>query len=414
LAASCLGGRAGSVFFAFPKSRTKPVSEIELKYGLNPHQAHARVLSEREPPPLSVVSGRPSYINVLDGLRGWQLVRELAQTLNKPAAASMKHVSPAGAAVAGQLTPELRQAHFYGDDELSPIATAYAKARSSDRQASFGDFIAVSEVVDESLARLIKPEVSDGIIAPGFEPGAMELLQQKKGGGYVMFQIEADYEPPAVEAREEFGLRLEQSRNDATIDKSLLENVVTSRTDIDDQTAETLLVTTITLKHTQSNSVAVGYDGQALGIGAGQQSRIACTRLACDKAERWLLKLHPRARQLPFEEEVSRPEKVNLIDSFVMWHQLDDRERAHLKEQVVGSIEPIGENERQEWLSRFEGLVLSSDAFLPFRDNVDRAARTGISYIMQAGGSKRDDDVIAAADEHGMVMINTGLRLFLH
>jgi AICAR transformylase/IMP cyclohydrolase PurH len=387
--------------------------QIDLKYGLNPNQANARVVCD-EPCPLNVLNGRPSYINMLDALRGWQLVRELKSSLNKPAAASFKHVSPAGAAVAGKLTPELRQAHFYGDEALSPIATAYAKARSSDRQASFGDFIAVSETVDASLAQLIKPEVSDGIIAPSFEDEALAILKQKKGGGYPIFQIDADFTPPSTESRVEFGLRLEQDVNEVRIDRNLLDNVVTQRRDIPEDVAETLLVTTLTLKHTQSNSVAVGYQGQAIGIGAGQQSRIACTRLACDKAERWLLKMHPKARGLPFANHIGRPDKVNAIDSFVMWHQLDDRERAALRQQMREDIEPITEAEQRDWLGQFEGLVLSSDAFLPFRDNVDRAARSGVKYIMQAGGSKRDDDVTAAADEHGMAMINTGLRLFLH
>jgi len=389
------------------------MAEIPLKYGLNPNQTTARLVCD-DPAPLSVVNGSPSYINALDALRGWQLVRDLTRSLGKPAAASMKHVSPAGAAVAGELTPELRAAHFYGDEALSPIASAYAKARSSDRQASFGDFIAVSDHVDSSLAQLIKPEVSDGIIAPGFDKDAKQILQQKKGGGYVMFQMAPDYAPPELESRVAFGVRLEQSINDARIDQSLLENIVTAQTTVPDEVAETLLVTTIALKHTQSNSVAVGYQGQAIGIGAGQQSRIACTRLACEKAERWLLKLHPKSRELPFGESLKRPDKVNLIDSFVMWDQLDERERDGVRQQLSGDVAPISADERRAWLGRFDGLVLSSDAFLPFRDNVDRAARSGVRYVMQAGGSKRDDDVIAAADEHGMVMINTGLRLFLH
>jgi len=390
------------------------MAEIPLKYGLNPNQSQARVISDREPSPLQVVSGRPSYINLLDALRGWQLVRELKQSLSKPAAASMKHVSPAGAAVAGELPSELREAHLYADESRSPIASAYAKARSSDRQASFGDFIAVSDKVDASLANLIRPEVSDGIIAPAFDDEALEILKQKKSGGYAIFQMDPTYTPPEMECRVEFGIRLEQSINDARIDQDLLQHVVSKRRDIPDDAAETLLVTTITLKHTQSNSMAVGYQGQAIGIGAGQQSRIACTRLACDKAERWLMKMHPKARNLPFADSVKRPEKVNAIDSFVMWHQLDERERSALRDQLAGEIEPITADEQRDWLNRFKGLVLSSDAFLPFRDNVDRAARTGVEYVIQAGGSKRDADITAAADEHGMVMINTGLRLFLH
>ena len=386
---------------------------IQLKYGCNPNQKIARVI-QGDNGPLRVRNGSPSYINVLDGLRGWQLVRELKAGTGKPAAASFKHVSPAGAAVAGELTPEFRKAHFVDAGELSPVATAYAKARSSDRVASFGDFIAVSEVVDATLAGLVKPEVSDGIIAPGFDPEAFGVLAAKKGGKYVILEMDPSHEPAAMDSRTEFGITLEQSYNDAVIDRSLLKNIVTQNRTLPEEVIETILVSTITLKHTQSNSIAVGCQGQAVGIGAGQQSRIACTRLACDKADRWLLKMHPKSLGLGFDKALKRSEVVNLVDMFVRYEELDDLERAQFRGYVTARFEPITPEERAQWLGGFDGLVCSSDAFFPFRDNLDRAARSGVKVIVQAGGSARDADVIAAADEHGMVMCMTGLRLFLH
>ncbi len=389
--------------------------DIPLKYGCNPNQTHAKVITPMEDGPLWVRNGAPSYINLLDGLRGWQLVRDLKAATGKASAASFKHVSPAGAAVEAPLTPEFCAAHFYTDDgQLSPIATAYARARSSDRVASFGDFIAVSEPVDVSLAKLIKPEVSDGIIAPGFDDEALQIINSKKGGKYVVLEIDPAYQPPAIDSRTDFGIMLEQSHNDIAITLETFGNVVTKNKDILPGVMETLIVATITLKHTQSNSISVGYQGQAVGIGAGQQSRIACTRIACDKADRWLLKQHPKALALRFAEGLAKSEKVNAADSFVRYHELNDAERGELKNQLVGNPEPIPAEERAEWLSRLSGVVLSSDAFIPFRDNLDRAAASGVKYIAQAGGSNRDEDVIAAADDHGMVMALTGVRLFLH
>ncbi len=389
--------------------------EIKLKYGCNPNQPHARVVTPWEQGPLRVRNGSPSYINMLDGLRGWQLVRDLKAGTGKAAAASFKHVSPAGAAVASPLSPTFCAAHFYTDDgNLSPVATAYARARSSDRVASFGDFIAVSEVVDASLANLIKPEVSDGIIAPGYDADALAVLSAKKGGKYVVLEMDPSYEPPAIESRTDFGITLEQSFNDIAITPATFSSVVTQRREVPPSVMETLLVATITLKHTQSNSIAVGYQGQAVGIGAGQQSRIACTRLACDKADRWLLKQHPKALSLKFVDGLAKSEKVNAADAFVRYHELNAAERAALATQLVGSPEPITQAERADWLGQLPGIVLSSDAFIPFRDNLDRAAASGVTYIAQAGGSARDEDVIAAADEHHMTMALTGLRLFLH
>ncbi|MEX0885309.1 MAG: phosphoribosylaminoimidazolecarboxamide formyltransferase [Phycisphaeraceae bacterium] len=389
--------------------------DIKLKYGLNPNQTFARVTHPADPGPLRVVNGLPSFINLLDGLRGWQLVRELRHALAKPAAASFKHVSPAGAAVAGELNPAFRQAFFIPDDaKLSPLATAYAKARSSDRVASFGDFIAVSDRVDAALANLIKPEVSDGIIAPAYDDDARAILASKKSGGYVMLQIDPDYEPAGVEARVEFGLTLEQDANTAVIDRKLLANIATQNKDIPDAVVESLLVATITLKHTQSNSIAVAYQGQAVGIGAGQQSRIACTRLACDKFDRWALTQHPKATDLQFKDGIPRSEKINIVDTLLRWYELTAQERDALMGQLVKPPEPITAEERAEWLANYKGVALSSDAFFPFRDNLDRASRSGVGYVAQAGGSRRDGDVIAAADEHEMVMAMTGLRLFLH
>lgn len=398
--------------------------DIPLKYGCNPNQPHAKITSPGTGPqsdgPLLVVNGSPSYINALDALRSWQLVRDLKAATGKAAAASFKHVSPAGAAVAGELSPEFLKAFFYAPPEnvpggrYSPIATAYAKARSSDRVASFGDFIAVSEPVDVTLASLIKPEVSDGIIAPSYEPEAFDLLRAKKGGKYVMLTMDPAYSPPPTESRTEFGLTLEQSHNDIAITPGTFENIVTKAKDIPAEVMETLIVATVTLKHTQSNSIAVGYRGQAVGIGAGQQSRIACTRIACDKADRWLLKTHPKALALQFADGLAKAEIVNAMDNFVRHHELNAGERDELAKSLTGDWSPITDAERTAWLQQLDGVVLSSDAFIPFRDNLDRAAASGVKFIAQAGGSARDQGVTDAADQHGMAMSHTGVRLFLH
>ncbi|MEM1109158.1 MAG: phosphoribosylaminoimidazolecarboxamide formyltransferase [Planctomycetota bacterium] len=401
---------------------------ISLKYGCNPNQPHAQITttpgSQGGDPlgdgPLAVVNGSPSYINALDGIRAWQLVRDLKAATGKAAAASFKHVSPAGAAVAGELTPEFLQAFFYAPPrevpggEYSPVATAYAKARSSDRVASFGDFIAVSEPVDATLAALIKPEVSDGIIAPSYEPEAFDILRAKKGGKYVMLTMDPAYAPPPVESRVEFGLTLEQTHNDIAITPGTFSDVVTAAKEIPGDVMETLIVATITLKHTQSNSIAVGFRGQAVGIGAGQQSRIACTRIACDKADRWLLKTHPKTLALQFADGLAKAEKVNAQDNYVRYHELNPGERDELAKALVGDWSPLTADERAGWLKQLEGVVLSSDAFIPFRDNLDRAAASGVKFIAQAGGSARDEGVTEAADQHGMAMAHTGVRLFLH
>jgi AICAR transformylase/IMP cyclohydrolase PurH len=399
-------------------------TELPLKYGCNPNQPTARILFDGEGDcPLTVVNGNPSFINALDGLRGWELVRDLKAATNQPSAASFKHVSPAGAAVAGDLTESFCAANFYpspNEHDYSPIAAAYAKARSSDRGASFGDFIAVSETVDASLAALIKPEVSDGIIAPGYDEDAKAILSAKKGGKYVMLQIDPGYAPASgsVESRTCFGLTLEQTFNDAVIDQSLLANITTEQKELPASAIESLLVATATLKHTQSNSIAVAMDGQDIGVGAGQQSRIACTRLACDKADRFMLKQHPKSLALIelFKEGVKRPDKVNAVDQFVRYLELDEVELGGLHALLETKPDPITAEEARDWCANFGSgqLALSSDAFIPFRDNLDRAARSGVKYVVHAGGSARDDLVTDAANEHGMVMALSGLRLFLH
>jgi len=392
--------------------------DIKLKYGCNPNQPHAKITTPGTGPlgdgPLTVVNGAPSYINALDAIRAWQLVRDLKAATGKAAAASFKHVSPAGAAVAGELGDDFRRAFLYKHDDYSPAATAYARARSSDRVASFGDFIAVSEPVDETLARLIKPEVSDGIVAPSYEGDAFEILRAKKGGKYVMLAMDPGYTPPPVESRVEFGLTLEQTHNDLAVTADTFNERVTAKTDLTAAELESLIVATVTLKHTQSNSIAVAAAGQAIGVGAGQQSRIACTRIACDKADRFMLKTHPKALAVEYAAGLGRAEKVNALDNFVRFHELNSGEKAELDRALADGWEAITADERADWLKRQPGVVLSSDAFIPFRDNLDRAAATGVSAVAQAGGSARDQNVTDAADQHGMVMCHTGVRLFLH
>ena len=389
--------------------------EIRLKYGLNPHQKFARLLIEREPSPLRVHNGNPGYINVLDMLGAWQLARELREATGLAGAASFKHVSPAGAAVAKPLDEGFRVSQFIPEDEdLSPVATAYARARGGDRLCSFGDIAAVSDVVDVSLAKLIAREVSDGVIAPGYEPEALEILKAKKGGGYLAVEIDPAYEPPEIESRILFGLRLEQSRNNAKITRDLLKNVVSKKKAIPEDAALSLLVCTVALKYTQSNSVGLAWDGQVIGMGAGQQSRVHCTRLACGKAEKWLLQQHPRVLGLKFKKSLNRPEKTNVVDAYLLWDDLSEAEKGWLASQLDQAPEPLSREERSDWIARFDGICCSSDAFFPFRDSIDRLSRTHVQYAMQPGGSARDDLVTEAADAYGMVMIHSGLRCFLH
>jgi len=388
--------------------------EIKLRYGCNPHQKSARLLMPGERPPLRVLGGTPGYINILDALAAWQLVRELKEATGLPAAASFKHVSPAGAAVARPLADAFRLSQMIPEEDLSSVATAYARARGGDRMCSFGDVAAVSDPVDRSLAALIAREVSDALIAPAYEPDALDLLRAKKGGQYLLLEISPGYEPPEVERRDVFGFVLEQTRNIAKVTPELLRNAVSVRKDVPPDVAQTLLVATIALKYTQSNSVCVAYDGQVIGMGAGQQSRVHCARLACDKADKWLLQQHPRVLGLRFRRGLGRIEKTNAVDQFLLWDELSDAEKAQMLSQLDERPEPLSRQEREEWIARFDGICLSSDAFIPFRDTVDRASRTHVQYILQAGGSLRDEDVTAAADEYGMVIIHSGMRLFLH
>ncbi|MGJ4849645.1 phosphoribosylaminoimidazolecarboxamide formyltransferase [Bacillota bacterium Meth-B3] len=387
------------------------MQSIELKYGLNPNQRPARISLPSGELPVKVLCGRPGYINFLDALNGWQLVRELKEATGLPAAASFKHVSPAGAAVGVELAPELYKGFFLKDEPLSPLAAAYARARGADRMSSFGDFVALSDVCDLSTARLIAREVSDGVIAPGYAPEALEILANKRKGAYNIVEIDPDYRPHAADIRTVFGITFEQGRNDAKIDATLLQNVVTRAKDIPDSAARDLIVAMIALKYTQSNSVVYAEHGQTIGVGAGQQSRIHCTRLAGDKADQFHLRLHPKALNLPFVDGLGRPERDNCVDGYLSNSpEIFEGWRAFFLERP----ERIGPDERREWLARFNGVSLASDAFFPFGDNVERARLSGVHYIAQPGGSIRDAHVIAACDRYGIAMAFTGLRLFHH
>ena len=368
--------------------------EIELKYGCNPNQKPARIyMEDGSELPVEVLNGRPGYINFMDALNSWQLVRALRRATGRPAAASFKHVSPAGAAIASPLTDEDRRA-FFAEGELSPVATAYARARGADRLCSYGDWAALSDICDETAARLLLPEASDGVIAPGYTPAALELLRQKRKGGYNVVRIDPDYEPAPQERRDIFGIRFEQGYNALPLTRDCLKNVVTANKTLTPAQEDDLLLALITLKYTQSNSVCYVKDGQTVGVGAGQQSRIHCTRLAGDKADTWRLRRHPKVLELSFPEGMKRAERDNEIDRFIR--------------------EELSDAEKRDWLSRSAGLALGSDAFFPFGDNIERAARSGVVCVAQPGGSIRDDNVIETADKYGMVMCFTGIRLFHH
>lgn len=388
--------------------------ELKLRYGCNPHQRYAAVECG-DGMPLRVLNGSPGYINILDALTGWQLVRELKAATGLVGAASYKHVSPAGAAVGKPVSRELLRSQFLPEDEgLSPAACAYVRARAGDRMCSYGDAVAISDTVDVSLAQVLVREVSDLVIAPAYETAALEILKAKRKGQYLILQIDPAYEPPAVESRDVFGLTLKQSRNVLAITPGMLAKVVTKKKQIPEEVAQTLLVATIALKYTQSNSVCLAYDGQVIGMGAGQQSRVHCTRLACSKAEKWLLQQHPKVLGLRFREGTSRIDRTNVVDQYLLWDELSPREMEMMLSGLEQKPEPITRQERQEWFARFAGICLSSDAYIPFRDNIDRARQTNVQYVMQTGGSLRDEDVTAAADEYGMVMVHSGVRCFLH
>jgi len=388
--------------------------EIELRYGSNPHQKQARVVFEGGEP-LRVLNGAASFINILDALGAWPLAKELKEATGKPGAASFKHVSPAGAAIAKPLDEAVRKSQFIPEgEELSPVATAYARARGGDRMCSFGDFAAVSDTVDVPLAKLVAREVSDGIIAPGYEPEALEILKGKKGGKYLVLEIDPCHEAPEIDFRENMGFKLYQETNNAKVDPKNLGQVVSKKTDVPADVAESLAVATIALKYAQSNSVCLAWDGQVVGMGAGQQSRVHCARLAGNKADKWFCQQHPRVLGLPFKAGLKRVDKTNVVDSFLLWDDLADAEKAATLANLDGSPEPLSREERSEWIAKYEGVGLSSDAFIPFRDTVDRASRSNAKYILQTGGAARDEDVTAAAESYGMVMIHSGVRWFLH
>ena len=390
--------------------------EIELKYGVNPNQKPARIFMEEGELPLKVLCGRPGYINFLDALNGWQLVSELKRATGMAAAASFKHVSPAGAAVGEPLDGTLRQMYFVAPDaELSPLACAYARARGADRLSSFGDFISLSDVCDAPTARLIAKEVSDGVIAPGYEMEALEILKGKRKGNYNVIEIDENYVPAALERKMCFGVTFEQGRNALELNESLLENVVTENKALPAAAKRDLLIALITLKYTQSNSVCYVSGGQTIGVGAGQQSRIHCTRLAGNKADLWQLRHHPKVLALQFNSALSRSERDNTIDLYLSSEESGD---------VLGDAvwqnfftvrpEPLTQEEKKDFLSTVKNVSLGSDAFFPFGDNIERARRSGVKYVAQPGGSIRDDNVIATCDKYGMVMAFTGVRLFHH
>ena len=389
---------------------------MELKYGCNPNQKPASIsVSDGRDLPLTVLNGRPGYINLLDALNSWQLVRELKAATGLPAAASFKHVSPAGAAVGLPLSDVDRQMYFVEPDaELTPLACAYIRARGADRLCSYGDWAALSDVCDAATAAYLKPEVSDGIIAPGYTPEALAILKSKKKGGYNVVQIDPDYVPAPQEHKDVFGITFEQGRNEIVLDESLLKDIVTAEKDLPAAARRDMLVALITLKYTQSNSVCYVKDGQAIGVGAGQQSRIHCTRLAGTKADNWWLRQHPKTLALPFLDGIRRPDRDNAIDIYLSDEYEDDLADGVWQTKYKVRPEPLTAEEKKAWIAQQSGLTVGSDAFFPFGDNVERARKSGVQYIVEPGGSIRDDHVIATADKYHMVMAFTGVRLFHH
>ena len=393
------------------------MKELELKYGCNPNQKPARIYMEKGELPIEVLSGKPGYINFLDAFNAWQLVKELKQASGLPAATSFKHVSPTSAEVGLPLSPALKKACFVDDVEGledSALACAYARARGSDRMCSFGDFIALSDVCDEKTALLIKREVSDGIIAPGYTPEALEILKSKRKGNYNIVQIDPAYTPEPVERKQVFGITFEQKRNDFEINKELLENIVTENQSLPESAKRDLMVSLITLKYTQSNSVCFAYDGQAIGVGAGQQSRIHCTRLAGGKADTWFLRQHEKVLNLPFLPTLSRPDRDNVVDGYINKNEEDVTAEGNWQKYFLSRPEPLTAEEARAYLDTISGVSLGSDAFFPFGDNIERAYRSGVSYIAEPGGSIRDNLVIDTCNKYGIVMAFTGMRLFHH
>ena len=390
-------------------------NELALKYGMNPNQKPSRIyMADGSELPVTVLNGRPGFINFLDALNSWQLVQQLKQATGLPSAASFKHVSPAGAAVACPLSDVEKQIYFTGDVELTPLASAYARARGADRMSSYGDFAALSDVCDEATALLLKVEVSDGVIAPGYTEKALEILKSKKKGNYVVLQMDESYKPDPIERKQVFGVTFEQGRNDSVIDESLFENIVTKNTDLPEEAKRDLMISLITLKYTQSNSVAYAKNGQVIGVGAGQQSRVHCTRLAGSKADNWWLRQHEKVLNLPFVDKIRRADRDNAIDNYIGDHSEDVLADGQWESLFKVKPEEFTQVEKEEWLKKNTGVSLGSDAFFPFGDNIERAYRSGVKYVSEPGGSIRDDNVIETADKYDMVMAFSGLRLFHH
>ncbi|QCT07681.1 phosphoribosylaminoimidazolecarboxamide formyltransferase [Ruminococcus bovis] len=390
--------------------------ELELKYGCNPNQKPSRIFMKDDSDlPIEVLNGKPGYINFLDAFNSWQLVKELKTATGLPAAASFKHVSPAGAAVATELSDTLKKIYFVDDLKLSPLASAYAKARGADRMSSYGDWAALSDVCDKETALLLKREVSDGIIAPGYTDEALEILKTKKRGNYNIVKIDPNYTPAPQEYKDVFGVTFQQGRNELKIDEEFLtKNIITENKELPEEAKRDLLIALITLKYTQSNSVCYAKDGQAIGVGAGQQSRIHCTRLAGNKADIWYLRQHPKCLNLPFKEDIRRPDRDNTIDVYISDDYEDVLADGTWEQFFTEKPEPLSREEKKEWLSTFSGVSLGSDAFFPFGDNIERAKRSGVQYVAQPGGSIRDDNVIDTCNKYNMTMCFTGIRLFHH
>lgn len=394
------------------------MEKFELKYGCNPNQKPAQIyMRDGSQLPIEILCGRPGYINFLDAFNSWQLVKELKEALGLPAVTSFKHVSPTSAAVGIPLPDKLKKACFVDDiaglDE-SPLACAYARARGTDRMCSFGDWVALSDVCDEVTAKLVQREVSDGIIAPGYTEKALEILKTKRKGNYNIVKIDPNYVPEEIERKQVFGITFQQGRNNFKIDEALLSNLVTANKVLPEEAKRDLIISLITLKYTQSNSVCFAYDGQAIGVGAGQQSRIHCTRLAGSKADTWFLRQYDKVLNLPFREDLSRPNRDNVIDGYINQNEEDVCAEGNWQKYFTSRPEPLTREEKQAYLSTISGVSLGSDAFFPFSDNIERAHRSGVSYIAEPGGSIRDDLVIACADGYNMVMAFTGMRLFHH
>lgn len=391
------------------------MNELELKYGCNPNQKPSKIFMEDGSDlPIEVLNGKPGYINFLDAFNSWQLVSELKKATGLPAAASFKHVSPAGVAVATELSDILKKIYFVDDLELSPIASAYAKARGADRMSSYGDWAALSDVCDKQTALLLQREVSDGIIAPGYTDEALEILKSKRKGTYNIVKIDPNYVPTPIEHKQVYGITFEQGRNELKIDEEMLQNLVTENKNLPDEAKRDLIIALITLKYTQSNSVCYAKDGQAIGVGAGQQSRIHCTRLAGNKADIWYLRQNPKVMALPFKENIRRPDRDNTIDVYISDDYEDVLADGIWEQFFTEKPQPLTREEKKEWLKTFKGVSVGSDAFFPFGDNIERAHKSGVEYIAQPGGSIRDDNVIDTCNKYGIAMAFTGIRLFHH